>query len=129
MSNFDDNNDKDDKKQNDPFEFFKLSSEPSKDGKNDKNNKKKLPVWLILTIAMVLLLVTVLGMFAGCGKTEEAQPDMSAVVDAAVKAALDAAVSPVVVTIEADGKHQMVYKHAISTIAPVRNVDLTEEGT
>ncbi|MBQ1197070.1 MAG: ATP-dependent metallopeptidase FtsH/Yme1/Tma family protein [Spirochaetaceae bacterium] len=57
MSNFDDNNDKDDKKQNDPFEFFKLSSEPSKDGKNDKNNKKKLPVWLILTIAMVLLVV------------------------------------------------------------------------
>ena len=57
MSNFDENNDKDDKKQNDPFEFFKLSSEPSKDGKNDKNNKKKLPVWLILTIAMVLLVV------------------------------------------------------------------------
>ena len=57
VSNFDDNNDKDDKKQNDPFEFFKLSSEPSKDGKNDKNNKKKLPVWLILTIAMVLLVV------------------------------------------------------------------------
>ena len=57
MSNFDENNDKDDKKQNDPFEFFKLSSEPSKDGKNDKNNKKKLPVWLILTIAMVVLVV------------------------------------------------------------------------
>ena len=63
MSNFDDNNDKDDKKQNDPFEFFKLSSEPSKDGKNEKNNKKKLPVWLILTIAMVLFVGTCIGEF------------------------------------------------------------------
>ena len=38
---------------------------------------------ILKTIAMVLLLATVLGMFAGCGKTEEARPDMSAVVDAA----------------------------------------------
>ena len=52
MSNFDDKNDKDDKNQNDPFDFFKLSTEPSK---NDKNNKKKIPVWLILAIAMVVI--------------------------------------------------------------------------
>ena len=26
------------------------------------------------------------------------------------------------------GRQQIVYKHAISTIAPVRPVDLTEEG-
>ncbi len=54
VSNFDDDMDKKDKKQNDPFDFFKLSTEPSK---NDKNNKKKFPVWLMLTIAMILLVV------------------------------------------------------------------------
>ena len=27
------------------------------------------------------------------------------------------------------GKQQVIYKHAISTIAPVRAVDLTEEAT
>ena len=57
MSNFDDKNDKDDKKQNDPFEFFKLSTEPSKNDKNNKGNKKKIPFWVILSIAMVLLVV------------------------------------------------------------------------
>ena len=43
---------KDNKDQNDPFNFFKLSTEPSK---NDKNNKKKIPVWLLLTIGMILI--------------------------------------------------------------------------
>ena len=32
-----------------------------------------------------------------------------------------------VVLIDADGRQQMIYKHAISTIAPLRPVDLTEE--
>ena len=31
-----------------------------------------------------------------------------------------------VVVLVSDGKQQMIYKHAISTIAPFRNVDLTE---
>ena len=30
------------------------------------------------------------------------------------------------VIIDADGKQELVFKHAISTIAPFRNVDLTE---
>ena len=32
-----------------------------------------------------------------------------------------------VVILDSDGKQQMIYKHAISTIAPIRPVDLTEE--
>ena len=32
-----------------------------------------------------------------------------------------------VVVLVSDGKQQMIYKHAISTIAPFRNVDLTED--
>ena len=31
-----------------------------------------------------------------------------------------------VVILDSDGKQQVIYKHAISTIAPVRAVDLTE---
>ena len=31
-----------------------------------------------------------------------------------------------VVVLDSDGKQQVVYKHAISTISPVRSVDLTE---
>ena len=31
-----------------------------------------------------------------------------------------------VVTLESDGRQQIIYKHAISTIAPGRNVDLAE---
>jgi len=31
-----------------------------------------------------------------------------------------------VVVLDSDGKQQVIYKHAISTIAPVRPVDLTE---
>jgi len=34
-----------------------------------------------------------------------------------------------VVILDSEGRQQMIYKHAISTIAPVRNVDLTEEGS
>lgn len=34
-----------------------------------------------------------------------------------------------VVVLDSDGRQQIIYKHAISTIAPMRNVDLTEEGT
>ena len=32
-----------------------------------------------------------------------------------------------VVILDSEGRQQVIYKHAISTIAPVRNVDLTEE--
>ena len=32
-----------------------------------------------------------------------------------------------VVVLDTDGKQQVIYKHAISTIAPVRTLDLTEE--
>ena len=31
------------------------------------------------------------------------------------------------VLVDSDGRQQMIYKHAISTIAPQKNVDLTEE--
>ena len=33
-----------------------------------------------------------------------------------------------VVVLDSDGKQQVIYKHAISTIAPIRPVDLTPEG-
>ena len=32
-----------------------------------------------------------------------------------------------VVVLDSEGKQQVIYKHAISTIAPVRTVDLSEE--
>ena len=32
-----------------------------------------------------------------------------------------------VVILESDGKQQVIYKHAISTIAPMRTVELAEE--
>ena len=32
-----------------------------------------------------------------------------------------------VVVLDSDGKQQVIYKHAISTIAPVRPVDLTQD--
>lgn len=32
-----------------------------------------------------------------------------------------------VVVLDSDGRQQVIYKHAISTIAPVRPVELTEE--
>lgn len=32
-----------------------------------------------------------------------------------------------VVVLDSEGKQQIIYKHAISTIAPVRPVDLTEK--
>lgn len=32
-----------------------------------------------------------------------------------------------VVVLDSDGKQQIIYKHAISTIAPIRAVDMTEE--
>ena len=32
-----------------------------------------------------------------------------------------------VVFVDSDGKQQMIYKHAISTIAPARNLPLAEE--
>ena len=32
-----------------------------------------------------------------------------------------------VVVLETEGRQQLIYKHAISTIAPSRNVDLAEE--
>lgn len=33
---------------------------------------------------------------------------------------------PFVVMIESDGRQQMIYKHAISTIAPAQNIDTRE---
>ena len=33
-----------------------------------------------------------------------------------------------VVILDSEGRQQVIYKHAISTIAPVRPVDLTEEA-
>lgn len=32
-----------------------------------------------------------------------------------------------VVTLDSDGRQQIIYKHAISTIAPIRPVDVAEE--
>ena len=32
-----------------------------------------------------------------------------------------------VVVLESDGKQQVIYKHAISTIAPLRSIELREE--
>ena len=32
-----------------------------------------------------------------------------------------------VVFVDSDGRQQMIYKHAISTIAPARNLSMTEE--
>ena len=34
---------------------------------------------------------------------------------------------PFVVMLESEGRQQMLYKHAISTIAPMRSIDLREE--
>ena len=40
------------------------------------------------------------------------------------------AFDPYVVVVTSDGKQQVIYKHAISTISPLRTVDLSEwEGT
>ena len=58
------------------------------------------------TAAIVLALVLALSMFAGCGKTQDA--DMTAVVDAAVKAALEAATVPTNITIEVDGQRIII---------------------
>ena len=33
-----------------------------------------------------------------------------------------------VVILDSDGKQQIIYKHAISTIAPIRPVEMTEEN-
>ena len=33
---------------------------------------------------------------------------------------------PFVVVLESEGRQQMIYKHAISTIAPAQNIDLRE---
>ena len=35
---------------------------------------------------------------------------------------------PFVVVLESDGRQQVIYKHAISTIAPARNVTLWEDA-
>ncbi len=35
---------------------------------------------------------------------------------------------PFVVILESEGRQQMLYKHAISTIAPAQNLDLREEA-
>ena len=34
---------------------------------------------------------------------------------------------PFVVILDSEGRQQVIYKHAISTIAPVHNIDLTPE--
>ena len=33
---------------------------------------------------------------------------------------------PFVVMLDSEGRQQMIYKHAISTVAPLRNIDLRE---
>ena len=33
-----------------------------------------------------------------------------------------------VVVLDSEGRQQVIYKHAISTIVPLRSVELTEEG-
>lgn len=54
MSNSDDkNNDK--KNENDPFDFFKLSTEPNKNGSS--GNKPKIPIWAIVLIVFGLIVV------------------------------------------------------------------------
>ena len=35
---------------------------------------------------------------------------------------------PFVVVLDSDGRQQVIYKHAISTIVPARTVDLSEEA-
>lgn len=58
------------------------------------------------TAAIVLALVMAVAMFAGCGKTQDT--DMTALVDAAVKAALEAATVPTNITIEVDGQRIII---------------------
>lgn len=36
---------------------------------------------------------------------------------------------PFVVVLDTDGKQQIIYKHAISTIVPVNSIDLTPDKT
>ena len=36
---------------------------------------------------------------------------------------------PFVVVLDSDGRQQVIYKHAISTIVPIRPVELREDGT
>ena len=35
---------------------------------------------------------------------------------------------PFVVMLDSEGRQQMIYKHAISTVAPLRNIDLRESA-
>lgn len=35
---------------------------------------------------------------------------------------------PFVITLESEGKQQVIYKHAVSTIVPIRPVELGEEA-
>ncbi len=57
MSSNDDKN-KDKKNSNDPFDFFKLSTEPNKNSNNNSGDKKpKIPFWVIpLAIVAVITL-------------------------------------------------------------------------
>ena len=53
-----DNKDSNKKKdEQDPFDFFKLSTEPSDDKKNNDDKRKKLRKWLVLLLVLGVLVV------------------------------------------------------------------------
>ncbi|MCR4789842.1 MAG: ATP-dependent zinc metalloprotease FtsH [Treponemataceae bacterium] len=64
---------KDDKNERDPFDFFKLSTDP-KDDKDDKNKspknpKKKIPFWIMAIVVLVLTVVLNVLFMVGNDKT------------------------------------------------------------
>ena len=69
---------------------------------------------LFRSVLLVLSLVMVFSMFTACGK--QAEPSTDAIVDAAVKAALDAVATTTSVTIDADGKQVTIEDAAGKTI-------------
>ena len=81
------------------------------------------------TITIVLTLATVLGMLGGCGAKAEPSADINVMVDAAVKAALEAAVVPTNVTIAADGQQITIEDAAdvaIQQLLDQANITLNE---
>ena len=69
---------------------------------------------LFRSVLLVLSLVMVFFMFTACGK--QAEPSTDEIVDAAVKAALDAVATTTSVTIDADGKQVTIEDAAGKTI-------------
>ncbi len=55
------NDDKNKKNSNDPFDFFKLSTDPNKNSNNSGDNKPKIPFWAILLgVLAVITIVNIL---------------------------------------------------------------------